>query len=253
MSPIVRLRYSVAGPARYISHLDRSRAIERALRRARTPVAYSQGFNPRPKVSFGPPLPLGVVSRAEYLDLELTEYSDSVLPTLAGAMPPGLRLLAGGLVRGKVESLMSFINAAEYRVVARGPAGMRDRIAEVLENILSEGEIIIRKEAKGKTKKKDLRPGIYELAFVGWGSRRLFDFTVPEGAEDRYYLFEMTLAVGNKGSVRPEEVMEAVGRRCPLEVEFPLLHIERIRLFRRTEHSSTDPLDLCDPISSGVL
>ena len=67
-----RLRYARFGPARFASHLDLGRALGRALRRAALPVAYSQGFHPLPKMAFGPPLPVGVESEAEFLELTLT-------------------------------------------------------------------------------------------------------------------------------------------------------------------------------------
>ena len=58
---------------KYVGHLDFGRAIERALRRAKLPVAYSVGFNPHMKLSFGPALSVGVASDSEYVDVELTE------------------------------------------------------------------------------------------------------------------------------------------------------------------------------------
>ncbi|MEA3296260.1 MAG: TIGR03960 family B12-binding radical SAM protein, partial [candidate division Zixibacteria bacterium] len=67
----VRLRWGKTTKYRYMSHLDNMRAIERALRRADVPVAYSHGFNPSMKLSFCPPLPLGFTSEAEYVDITL--------------------------------------------------------------------------------------------------------------------------------------------------------------------------------------
>src|SRR5690606_33558809 len=70
--PKYRLRYAKFGPARFASHLDLGRALGRALRRAGLPVAYSQGFHPLPKMAFGPPLPVGVESEAEFVDITFT-------------------------------------------------------------------------------------------------------------------------------------------------------------------------------------
>ena len=67
----VRLRWGKSARCKYMSHLENMKAIERALRRARLPVAYSQGFNPTMKLSFGPPLPLGFTSEAEFVDVTL--------------------------------------------------------------------------------------------------------------------------------------------------------------------------------------
>ena len=67
----IRIRFSKKGKIRFISHRDIARIWERALRKAQIKIAYSEGFSPRPKISFGLALPTGNESEAEYLDLEL--------------------------------------------------------------------------------------------------------------------------------------------------------------------------------------
>jgi radical SAM-linked protein len=69
----VRITFTKEGATRYISHLDLARAVERALNRAGLPVAYSQGFNRRPRLSLAAALPLGYTSEAEMADVWLTE------------------------------------------------------------------------------------------------------------------------------------------------------------------------------------
>ena len=66
-----RVKYAVGESFRYAAHLDIVRAVYRALRRSEVPIAYSQGFAPRPSVAFGPPLPVGLTSIEEYLDLQM--------------------------------------------------------------------------------------------------------------------------------------------------------------------------------------
>ncbi|NLC39201.1 MAG: DUF2344 domain-containing protein, partial [Clostridia bacterium] len=66
---LIRLEYSRCGTARFLSHLEMLRLFERSFRRASLPLAFSRGFNPHPKISFGPPLPVGVSGRREYLDV----------------------------------------------------------------------------------------------------------------------------------------------------------------------------------------
>src|SRR5690606_40985756 len=67
----VRIRFSKLGKVRFTSHRDTARIWERALRRADLPVAYTEGFAPRPRVSFGLALPTGAESLGEYLDVDL--------------------------------------------------------------------------------------------------------------------------------------------------------------------------------------
>ena len=103
---------------RFISHLDYAALIERAIRRAKLPVAYSEGFNPHMKFSFASALAVGVTSEAEVMDVELSRpvAQPEAWDRLAAALPPGVRL--GRLVpyEGKAKSLMAAVDRAEYRV-----------------------------------------------------------------------------------------------------------------------------------------
>ena len=83
----VRLRFAKRGDLRLISHHDLLRCLERALRRARIPMAVSQGFNPRPKIVFALALALGIEGRREVVELELAEPTEpaEVLRRLAAS------------------------------------------------------------------------------------------------------------------------------------------------------------------------
>ena len=69
----VRIRFSKTGRARYISHLDLNRTMTRAVRRAGLPIWYTEGFNPKPKITFAAPLSIGTESMCEFMDIRLTE------------------------------------------------------------------------------------------------------------------------------------------------------------------------------------
>ena len=88
----IRIRFSKTGPARFISHLDLNRAMARALRRAALPIAYSEGFNPRPKLVFGLNLSIGAESECEILDTQLTKEMpfDEIISALNPALPEHL-------------------------------------------------------------------------------------------------------------------------------------------------------------------
>ena len=72
----VRLRFAKCGDLRLVSHHDIMRCLERMLRRARIPIALTQGFNPRPKMTFALALGLGIEGRSEVVDLELSNRSN---------------------------------------------------------------------------------------------------------------------------------------------------------------------------------
>jgi radical SAM-linked protein len=113
----VRVRYAKTDQLRFTSHLDVTRAIQRALRRARVPVCYSQGYSHHPRISFGPPLPLGVVGEAEYFDVSIcSRLDDNWLEGLNGGFPAGLRAYEARIVSQQGPSLVALVSAAEYQV-----------------------------------------------------------------------------------------------------------------------------------------
>jgi radical SAM family uncharacterized protein/radical SAM-linked protein len=114
----VRVRYGKLGRLVALSHLETVTALLRSVRRARLPVAYSQGYHPKPRVSFGPALPVGVESLCEYVDLELigTHDARAIGDRLGRELPDGLTLLDAKPVDPRAPSLNESMRAVHYRV-----------------------------------------------------------------------------------------------------------------------------------------
>ena len=113
-----RFKFSKIGVYKYLSHLDIIGIMIRALRRAGIRVKYTEGFNPKPKITFGPPIPLGFESAAEYADVTL---SDDITPEdfLSGMNREleGRIVLSGAAeIPPGVKNLMSQVDIAEYRI-----------------------------------------------------------------------------------------------------------------------------------------
>lgn len=107
----LRLRYAKRGRLRFSSHRDFQRALERALRRAGVPMAYSAGFTPHPKVSYAGAAPTGVASEAEYVELSVTSPLDPerLRSLLDASLPAGLDVLdvveaAGGVLADRLQA-----------------------------------------------------------------------------------------------------------------------------------------------------
>src|SRR3954466_5506259 len=113
----LRVRFSKLGKVRWTSHRDVARMWERAFRRVTLPLAYTQGFSPRPKVSFGLALPTGHESVAEYLDLELAperagEVDIAALPAqLSSVLPAGIDVLATAVIDDRAGSLQEEVTS----------------------------------------------------------------------------------------------------------------------------------------------
>ena len=185
----LRIRWGKSARLRYMSHLDNMRLMERSIRRARLPVAYSQGYNPSMKLSFGPPLPLGFTSESEFADITLdTPFMPYMLESLKKSLPPGLEIYEAQLVYGKSQSLSAGLNRVLYTLPAEGLEG-HDNIAAAIEEFMSKDEVIVEREGKSGTKQVDLRACVYDLKLDGG-------------------LLAMTLGVGDGGYVRPTEVFD---------------------------------------------
>lgn len=127
----VRIRLEKKGDLRFISHLDWLRMIHRAIARAGLPVAYSQGFNPKPKVSFGPALPLFTESLSEYVDIELTEETRGLKERLNAYLPPDGQILEEWLLPLNTPSIDSAIRSLTYAAKSSGSTTCADESSQV--------------------------------------------------------------------------------------------------------------------------
>jgi len=113
-----RVKYHKAGIIRLLGHLDTARALLRAVRRAGIEGVYSEGFSPRLRLSFGPPIPLGCTSECEYFDIRLARKCEpeSVKEALQAHMPEGLVVEEVQILEGNVPPLSAAFRAVEYEV-----------------------------------------------------------------------------------------------------------------------------------------
>ncbi|MEJ2636801.1 MAG: TIGR03960 family B12-binding radical SAM protein [Calditrichia bacterium] len=157
----IRLQYTKTGLSRFISHLDIVRVFDRAARRAKISLVYSQGFTPRPKISFGPPLSLGIASIAEYLDLEAEIGRESDLKIRLNEMlPQGISILMQKTIYAKVPALAAVINRWTYDTFLEDFELPRQWIDEWF----AQKEIPVVRMVKEEEKTIDIRPYVTEMA-----------------------------------------------------------------------------------------
>ncbi len=130
----LRIRYAKRGRLRFSSTRDFSRALERALRRAGVPMAFSAGFHPHPLISYANAAPTGTASEAEYFEIRVTERvdPDSVREALDDALPSGLDVLE--VVEAGPGTLADRLEASEWRLEVRGvdPSALEDAVTAYL-------------------------------------------------------------------------------------------------------------------------
>jgi radical SAM-linked protein len=185
----VAIRYAIVDDLRFISHHDTMRLFERALSRAQLPVKYSQGFNPRPRMSLPLPRPVGVASEAEVLVIELeTPLEPAIgLEQLRLQMPAGLQLLEAETL---TEGQTLYPERVEYTLPL--PAEVQDRVRLSLAALLSADEVWARREvARGREQKVNIREYLQD-AWV---------------AEDGLH---WVAKVSNRGTLRPGELVTAL-------------------------------------------
>lgn len=165
------MKFSKTGKIRWTSHRDLARMWERAFRRVDLPLAYSIGFSPRPKVSFGLALSTGHESVAEYLDFELdrarTERLEiAQLPgRLTAALPNGIDVTMVGVVDDRRDSLQHEVTSTTFELVVAGATA--SEVAVLAAEALAAESLVITRERKGQPVTDDVRPAILSLEVLG--------------------------------------------------------------------------------------
>ena len=175
----VRIGYEKTGRAKYISHLDMTRCMSRALARSGLPVWFTQGFNPHIYMTFALPLSLGVESRAETMDFRLEEELpfDQVAARLNACLPEGIRVLWAGEPVEKPEA----IAWAEYAVRLTYDGGEAGEMGKALQALWDRPSILVMKHTKKGPKETDIRPHIHLLDWKGEGTVLSFRLRTAAG------------------------------------------------------------------------
>ncbi len=176
--------FAVSGDLRFLSHHDLMRLMARAVARANVPVKFTEGFNPRPKLSLSLPRPVGVASRSELMVAELTEdvNGESFAADLAAQLPAGAEVLrCDPLPPGKPPEIVS----ADYEVAAapERAEAVAARLAALAEQdqwpVTRAGKARRGRPARSRT--LDIKPSVRDLRLEG-GRLRFTVLNAPSGA-----------------------------------------------------------------------
>ena len=187
MPVTMRFKYKKTDELKYIAHLDTLRVFTRAIRRAKLPVAYSQGFNPHPLIAFMMPLSLGFTSNCEYVDIGFESIPEQLANTLDKALPDGF-IITGCYEPqdGPVD-----ITACEYSVSFEKPID-----TEGIKRFFEMDELTVDKKSKKGIKQVDIMPMI-------------LGYDISETK------IIMTLSAGTVSNLNPELVL----KHMPLDEE----------------------------------
>ena len=191
---LIRFSYSVAGTVKFLSHLDLLKYFCKAVKRAGIPIAYSEGFNPHPKLAFGPPRGVAIAGLNEFCDIKLKTpmTAEEFVERFNNALPKGIKINSARVVEGKAKPLQAIINRAAYEADITGidPAAMAAKVQALLS---AENVEYTRHNPKKGDKTINLRSGIESLS---WQQS-------ADGGK-----LAMMLIFGQGGSVKPTEVVK---------------------------------------------
>ena len=216
------VEFKKTGVICFTSHLDILKVFKRSFKRAGIRLAYSQGFNPHPKMGFAQPLSLGYEGLEEYVEFETVEdYRDKnaceILEVLRGIMPEGLELVSIKEAPELKKTLASMTYAAEYTIRIPVPEDFGFPAEEIYNKYMGQDVIETLKKQK---KKKDLvtvniKPKIRDIKF---------------DVSDGILTAEMCLDSGSESNLSPELVINTLLKSLELDTERSNIEVTRTKI-----------------------
>lgn len=186
----LRFYFSKNDEVKYVGHLDTIELFDRAFRRAKLPIAFSEGFNPRPKLAFAHPLAVGISSNGEIGEVELSIKipEEEFVIKLNHALPQPIRIQKAEYTEEK-KSLMSLVTSAIYTIKIEEEA----ITVELIDEMLNKEKIEIEKTSKsGKISILDIKPLILSWKWI----------------EKANKVFEVELKTGSNENLRPDVIVK---------------------------------------------
>jgi radical SAM-linked protein len=208
----LRLRYAKRGRLRFSSHRDFQRALERALRRARVPMAYSAGFSPHPKISYANAAPTGAASEAEYVELAVTTRCDPILlrQALDAALPTGLDVLE--VVEAGPGALADRLQASVWQIEL--PAVSPDEAAAAAQIFLEAERVEVSRVLKTGRRTFDARSAVVRLGVPDSAAENL-TVRVAQGVVGSYAILHLVVR-HTTPAVRPDDVLAGLRSQAHL-------------------------------------
>lgn len=207
----IRLKFSKTGAMKFIGHLDLMRMFQKIFRQANIPIAYSEGFNPHQIFSIAAPLPVGITSEGEYMDIKLFNdiNPNFLIEEINVVCPKGISILSAVILDNDEPAAMSLVSAAKYVITQADPIITNQHIDNfVKQDIIT----ILKKSKKGIINEVNIKPGIFNLV-------------VNENK------IIMTISTGSVFNIKPEAVLESLHKFNDIEYNPFNFKIHRMELY----------------------
>lgn len=227
--PVIKLRVEISKDEeiRYISHLDYAGAIEKALKRAEIPVAYSEGFNPHMKLAFASALAVGLTSATEYMEVELKDQIDikEFIAKFEKQLPRGIKVLQAKYLMKKEKALMAIVDLATYCIEVP-LLGSVEAAIEALENFNKVAELKYLKITPKQSKEIEIKQYLKE--------------SIKAEFHNSIMKITMAIIITPGGSVKPTDVLTAITENFALNIKSDDALIHRTGLYA----NGKSPIDL---------
>ncbi|HEX7663284.1 MAG TPA: TIGR03936 family radical SAM-associated protein, partial [Polyangiaceae bacterium] len=208
-----RFAYTKCGASTFLSHLDLIRALPRAFRRHELPLVYTKGFHPKPDMTFGPALSLGVMSLDEFIDVRIDREIDpnEWLARLSESAPEGLEFTGGRRIAKEEGTIAGAIDNARYAIVFASSVlaerGGKSWLETQVDTFRNASEHVTVRRIDGVGKKVDVRAFVRSLAIDSDEARSA---TRRAGLVGDSVVLLVDVAVLGNGSAKVAEVAEAI-------------------------------------------
>ncbi len=187
----LRITYTKSKEAVYISHLDLIGIIERAFRRADIKVGYSNGFNPRPNITFAAPLSVGIESTGEIFEIVIEEHLDIpyIVKKINNELPSGIIILNAEYVEVSSKNIMARVYASIYEIriiyneeelskkTKKEVEELKKWYKDSMDEYLEQPNILVLKKSKNRMERIDIKPGIIDYEFLIDGALKVSVYT----------------------------------------------------------------------------
>ena len=207
----LRIRYVKRGRLRFSSTRDFQRALERALRRAGVPMAFSAGFHPHPKISYANAAPTGTASEAEYVEISVVERvdTDALRATLDEALPEGLDIVQ--VVEARPGSLADRLQASHWVLRFEGLSAAQLR--PVIDTFLAAEQLEVTRVFKNGPRTFDVRAAVLDMQL---------EDAADQAADHACAILQMVVR-HTTPVVRPDDVLTALRTHAAFEPPRPPL------------------------------
>ncbi len=229
---MIRACFAKKKRLRYISHLELLDTFRRAIRRAKLPGKYSEGYNPTLNLSLSQPLPVGMPGGGEYLDMELLEKisGDDFVSELNEYLPSGIEILQAKFVsHTNLDSLQAIVDRAQY--IVNSPIENEKKGRDLLQEFASRDKLMVTRKRRNKDDRNyELRSMVHEIDFLQ-GNKWSF-----------------LVSTGSRGNVRPEEIMQGLRK---IYTELPEVPI--VDYYREGMYVSNNYGEVLTPLADEIL